>query len=73
MKTMLALLFLSQPAHAICLPCYLPQPPQPCVPHLDGSLARARAEHLRCVLMDNDAMRFYIRSVELALARCQQK
>ena len=70
---MLALVFLAQPAHAICLPCYLPEPPKPCAMHLNGKPGNAHAEHIRCMVADNGSMQFYVRQVEIALARCQQK
>ena len=50
--------------------CELPEPPKPCVPHYNGTLARAQAEHQRCLLMDVDALRFYTRLVELVRRNC---
>ena len=61
------LCFVSASAFAAC---ELPEPPKPCVPHYNGTLARAQAEHQRCLLMDVDALRFYARLVELVRRNC---
>ena len=72
MKTLLALLLHSGIAGAVCMPCEMPIPPVPCVPHLNGDPARARAEHLRCILMDNDSMRAYIKQLDFSAWRCSR-
>lgn len=67
MKTLLCLvLLLGQDAHAA--DCWIPVRPVPCKPK-----ASTHAEHLRCVLMDNDALRAYATQAEFALRECSAR
>ena len=70
MKTMLALLILASCQGAPAEDCWVPPKVAPCVPRLDGTPERARAEHLRCILMDNDALRGENAQLRIALDRC---
>lgn len=75
MKTLLAILLaFSGHAHAQVSQCYLPQPPDPCKPHLvEGEPAHNRAELIRCVLADNTALRGYVRVAYFAIQECAAK
>ena len=70
MKTLLALLLMAscQPGQAD--DCWIPPKSPVCVPRLNGTPERARAEHLRCILMDNDALRGEVAQLRVALDRC---
>ena len=70
MKTVLALLLLASCQQGQADDCWIPPKAPTCTLHLDGTLARAQAEHLRCIIWQSDAFRAEAMQLRVALARC---
>ena len=72
MRTILALILLASCQTGLAEDCWIPPKAPPCTPHLDGTLARAQAEHLRCIIWQSDASREEARQLRIALERCAE-